>query len=643
MIIDLTGEVVPCCFWAGYGNSGKPLGNTNVNSLDEIWHGKNYRSLRAKMASGDLKGHPCGSCMAYRWGNDTFPKFSWPAGFVHETGYCYLGQIPEEFTKATASLGQPIRLYEDGNELPLPDARHDEIRQLGAGRYSIWHGWLYFSSSDNSNALNSGRRYRLVCGEHATELGGLVAESQSGRNLRMAYQEYREGRVRIESEPSMISFISTADCNIDCPACSQNIVRVTKVQHRPETVPGVLSKVPYLSQFIWHGGEPYLIKAFRHFIDVFKVDDNPNLAFGFTSNGTMITEDEGEKLKKFPRINASVSIDSFNPDTFRRIRAGASFDRVWQNVERLMALHNAPTRVVSVGMIICKSNFRELADNLRFAIDHDIGLNLSPVVIYPVVEQLDCFSDFEVETTGWEEILREAAAVVQRAKADRRVALGRVDPSGMIAELRRIFDEARKTYSDVVPLVCEIRDPHHSIQYMRRPAVIAYDATDQPRAYVKVRPGLETCVLKVPRRYIADQAAVRIALVHDAMEPFGALANTTVPVEEFAIRIYIPRFSAAERPRNIHWANYGVSTPDGNHIREPAEINRYYQRLHEHEVLSDDSDLQNVRADERPTASPHIRLVGNGVGWSQLMHERVYYTLMRGLRALRKRIRRLIY
>ena len=35
MIIDLTGEVVPCCYWSGYGNTGKPLGNTNTSSIDE--------------------------------------------------------------------------------------------------------------------------------------------------------------------------------------------------------------------------------------------------------------------------------------------------------------------------------------------------------------------------------------------------------------------------------------------------------------------------------------------------------------------------------------------------------------------------------------------------------------------------------
>ena len=81
IIIDLTGEVVPCCFWSGYGNFGKPLGNTNANTIDEIWRGEAYRDLRAKMASGNLSDHPSKSCMAYRCTNGTFPKFSWPAGF----------------------------------------------------------------------------------------------------------------------------------------------------------------------------------------------------------------------------------------------------------------------------------------------------------------------------------------------------------------------------------------------------------------------------------------------------------------------------------------------------------------------------------------------------------------------------------
>ena len=488
LIVDLTGEVVPCCFWSGYGNSGKPLGNTNTETLDEIWNGEAYQDLRAKVASGDLEGHPCGNCMAYRWANETFPRFSWPAGFQKETGYCYTGQIPEQFMKDAEALELPVELIEDGEALTQADAVHDDIRQQGEGRYSVWNGWLYFSSSDNEDPLSSGRRYQMRCGDLLVDLGGLVSDSQSGRNLLTAYGEYNEGREIVKAEPSMITLISTADCNIDCPGCSQNLVRVTKVQHRARTVPDVLEKVPFLSLFIWHGGEPYLIKRFRDFVDEYKTEMNPNLTFGFTSNGMMITAPEAEKLKKFPRLNASVSMDSFQEETFVKIRAGAKYGRVRDNTLRLVDMSDAPIRVFSVGMIICKSNLHELAENLSFALEHDIGLNMSPVVLYPLVEQLNVFADFEAQTAGWSEALDRADALVDEALAANAIATRRVNPKGMIDELRQIYNEARQRYSELVTIDCHVDNPHQSIEKMSNPVIVAY-VNSTPVAYVLLEAG----------------------------------------------------------------------------------------------------------------------------------------------------------
>lgn len=585
MIIDLTGEVVPCCYWSGYGNFGKPLGNTNVSSLDKIWHGKAYRELREKVASGQLEGHPCGDCLAYR-STGTYPSFSWPVGYAHESGFCYLARIPESFLKAIDGADSEVKFLEDGEALSGSNALHEDIRKVGRGRFSVWKGWLYFSSSDNADPIESGRRYELVHGQLRVAIGGLVANSTSGRNLKAAHGEYRAGKAEILAEPSMISLISTADCNIDCPGCSQNVVRVTKVQHRPETVPSVLAKVPYLTQFIWHGGEPYLIKKFRSFIDGFNVADNPNLAFGFTSNGTMITPDEAQKLAKFPRINASVSIDSFNAATFERIRAGAKFDRVWSNFKRLLDTHDAPTRIYSVGMIVCKSNMAELADNVGFAIEHDIGLNLSPVVIYPVTEQLNVFSDFAGQTAGWQDAITKARDLVVAAKLRGRPAMSRVDPEGMLVEIGNLLDIAREDYSDTVIIVCEINDPHSSLRKMRRPTLIAYTGV-QARAYVELVPGMREGLLRVPRRHLHDGRGVRLDLVHDAMEPASNLGSRSFVIEKDAslnVSYRIPEFSAGQRPRNINWANYGDSTPDGHYITDPREIYKIYRRMYAPEL-----------------------------------------------------------
>jgi MoaA/NifB/PqqE/SkfB family radical SAM enzyme len=73
MIINIDGNVSPCCFWANYQNSGLPLGNTNDQSLEEIWNGEGYRRLRWQIVHGNEPGFPCYECMAYKMGGNRYP------------------------------------------------------------------------------------------------------------------------------------------------------------------------------------------------------------------------------------------------------------------------------------------------------------------------------------------------------------------------------------------------------------------------------------------------------------------------------------------------------------------------------------------------------------------------------------------
>jgi sulfatase maturation enzyme AslB (radical SAM superfamily) len=619
MIIDLTGEVVPCCFWSGYGNAGKPLGNTNINTLDEIWNGPEYQALRRANAQGTLEGHPCHKCVAFQWGNGTYPRFSWPASFVQETGHCVLGQIPEEFGKKLKESGGTAELLEDGRPFSHSDAPHDDIRKLGAGRYSLWGGWLYFSSSDNTDPSSNGRTYELRSADLVLRLASLSADSRSGRNILKAHQEYQAGSEIMEAKPTMISLISTADCNIDCPACSQNTVRLTRVQHRAETVPDVLAHVTYLHQFIWHGGEPYLIKRCREFIDNFKTEDNPNLTFGFTSNGTMLTAKELDKLNKFPRINASISIDSFNKDTFEHIRKGARYEQVLGNYLRALSTQNAPLRVFSCGMIICKSNFLELADNLRFAIEHDIGLNLSPVLIYPVTEQLNLFEDFESQTRGWQSVLDEAREVVARARKQERRAIQRVDPTGMVEELQTIYNSAAQHNRKTVPVEMQVHDDHQSLVNMQRPGIIVFHgSTHEVLSYCELRRGAGKYVMRLPLDL--SPASVYWVGVHNLLEPMGRFASghfkcrdrrdLALPFAAGRVQpalVFAPMFVPVARAANVHFANYGETTPQGLHMRDPEDIHGAYVRLARAEARSGHGVIANSIARRVNALARHAR------------------------------------
>jgi hypothetical protein len=53
-------------------------------------------------------------------------------------------------------------VLEDHAPLPGPgNALHDDIRQIGGGRYSFWYNCVYFSTSDNSDPRTNGRHYEI--------------------------------------------------------------------------------------------------------------------------------------------------------------------------------------------------------------------------------------------------------------------------------------------------------------------------------------------------------------------------------------------------------------------------------------------------------------------------------------------------
>ncbi len=54
------------------------------------------------------------------------------------------------------------QVWEDGRPLAGPaNAANDDIRQIGRGRYSFWHAYVYFSASDNSDPRSNGHRYQI--------------------------------------------------------------------------------------------------------------------------------------------------------------------------------------------------------------------------------------------------------------------------------------------------------------------------------------------------------------------------------------------------------------------------------------------------------------------------------------------------
>ena len=75
-----------------------------------------------------------------------------------EEGVAFVATVPSRLL-SDKEAASALLLYEDGRLLGPPHSRHDEIRNVGRGRFSHWGSELYFSASDNSDPRTNQRKY----------------------------------------------------------------------------------------------------------------------------------------------------------------------------------------------------------------------------------------------------------------------------------------------------------------------------------------------------------------------------------------------------------------------------------------------------------------------------------------------------
>lgn len=169
--IGLGGQIAACC-----RAQDVTLGfATSVASFANAWFGRNYRAIRSSLrrderlpfslpnCEGCVADHAPGSLRMpaedYSRGGLGLDYSDWdelPLDTIQkESGFCYVALVPPGVALADYTL------FEDGLPLGPGETLHDEIRQNGAGRYSLWGRSVYFSASDNSDARSNDRQYML--------------------------------------------------------------------------------------------------------------------------------------------------------------------------------------------------------------------------------------------------------------------------------------------------------------------------------------------------------------------------------------------------------------------------------------------------------------------------------------------------
>jgi len=176
------------------------------------------------------------------------------------------------------------------------------------------------------------------------------------------------------------------------------------------------------------------------------------------SNGTMLTPREADNLDNFGRVSVTISIDSFVKETYQKMRAGAQYERVMAHLFNVLAKQDWPNRKLTVAMIIGKSNLLDLAENIRFALQHDIRLMINPILQYPPTERLDLFADFDAQTRGWNSVLDMAAELLEEPRRQHHRTLVDIDPTEVVRYIRLLYARGKEEHVNPVTLTVDLHE-----------------------------------------------------------------------------------------------------------------------------------------------------------------------------------------
>jgi len=214
------------------------------------------------------------------------------------------------------------------------------------------------------------------------------------RNTALTRLSLKMKPARCLNWPSFAQIEITTYCNLRCSTCKEFTDQFGSeaeiLKHLDfGKFKKIFERLPYLKRVRLNGvGEPLL---HPEFLEMIQFVNSKGIEIEFFSNGTMFREEVSQELIKYGVNTIFFSIDGAERDTFERIRKGAKFDEVMQNIRRFVELKKksgleTPDAVAIT--TLSKDNISEVPAIVELV--HSLGLKKMMIKrMIPWVEELE--------------------------------------------------------------------------------------------------------------------------------------------------------------------------------------------------------------------------------------------------------------
>lgn len=297
------------------------------------------------------------------------------------------------------------------------------LKDFGLGEKNLYADETMFALASPASAEMVERRAEVIAraGKYALEMPHPAKWRAERENTLLMMQDLFMKRLAWESRPSHIEMATNNVCNLHCLMCDPGARKSGESlsEKEIEDICEALFPAASLLTPSSTGVEPLLgnLELVARMCDKYEVELN------LITNGTLLTPERYELVRR--RLGRlQISFDSCDREAYEKIRVGAKFDAVVENIRTAAKLTAADNIELMTSIVVMKPNYKRLAEYVEFV----AGLGVPTVALQELLVNFKAVRALRVTGVVPEAEIRaeidRAIEAARRCKVNLHVGVG---------------------------------------------------------------------------------------------------------------------------------------------------------------------------------------------------------------------------
>ncbi len=288
----------------------------------------------------------------------------------------------------------------------------------------IWNGNLYkqvrkkISEGDfdgaycnpNCEGLRTGRGYPWPKTKPGSSV--IIENEEKGKD------NFKNGIKEVNHYPFYLSLEFSDNCNLRCKMCYYEF-KPPYTFIPDNAVSKLLDISQYARTLALMGGEVFMNKMDLHFIDNYEQAEGSTI--GFITNGSFLNDTMIQRIEKFKKMWMQISIDATEKNIYEIIRRKGNWESVNENVHRIVKRANDLKKDgyewgISLAYVVMKTNFTNLPDALKYAIDLNVRIGFHIVKGFHLFDENIFVYKGLIKDEDAQQILQESYKILEHNK-----------------------------------------------------------------------------------------------------------------------------------------------------------------------------------------------------------------------------------